>query len=416
MIIPKPTLIRWVERWVNNGNAIVKINKLSVLKITSIKKPGYYNDGGGLWLQISKLGGKSWVFRYTLHKKRREMGLGSVQTVSLAEARDKTLLCRKAVHEGRDPIEEQKAMKQQAIINKSNNKSFAECATNYIDAHQSGWKNKKHVKQWQSTLSHYALPIIGKLPVLSIDTKRVSEVLEPIWHNKTETASRLRGRIEAILDWATVRGYRHGENPARWKGHLDKIFPAKNKVKKVKHFAALPYKDLASFMAMLKKREGISARALEFSILTATRSCEVRGATWLEIDLESKTWTIPAERMKAGKEHRIPLSDEAITLIKNISQLSNSKYIFPAPRNGQLSDMSLTGTLRRMNFGHITQHGFRSTFRDWAGETTHYSREVIEHALAHQLADKAEAAYQRGDLLEKRSKLMADWAQFCKGS
>ncbi|WVD66035.1 site-specific integrase [Orbus sturtevantii] len=241
-------------------------------------------------------------------------------------------------------------------------------------------------------------------------------MLEPIWHSKTETASRLRGRIEAILDWATVRGYRHGENPARWKGHLDKIFPAKNKVKKVKHFAALPYKDLASFMAMLKKREGISARALEFSILTATRSCEVRGATWQELNLESKIWTIPAERMKAGKEHRIPLSDEAITLIKNLSQLSNSEYIFPAPRNGQLSDMSLTATLRRMNFVHITQHGFRSTFRDWAGETTHYSREVIEHALAHQLADKAEAAYQRGDLLEKRSKLMADWAQFCKNS
>lgn len=194
------------------------------------------------------------------------------------------------------------------------------------------------------------------------------------------------------------------------------MFPAKNKVQKVKHFAVLPYKDLASFMAMLKKRDGFSACALEFSILTATRSGEVRGATWQEIDLESKIWTIPAERMKAGKEHRIPLSDEAIALIKNISQVSDSQYIFPAPRNGQLSDMSLTGVLRRMDFGHITQHGFRSSFRDWAGETTHYPREVIEHALAHQLADKAEAAYQCGDLVEKRSKLMADWAQFCKGT
>lgn len=400
------------------------INKLSAMAVQKAKEPGYYGDGGGLWLQISKLGGKSWVFRFTLQGKTREMGLGPAHTVSLAEARAKALAHRKAIAEGHDPIEARKAEQQRAKLEAAKMKTFAECAKAYIEAHQAGWKSEKHAKQWAATFETYAFPKIGQLPVAAIDTSLVLTVLQQeveadgeaksqLWHAKTETASRLRGRIESVLDWATVRGYRQGENPARWKGHLDKLLPSRNKVQKVEHHAALPYADIGAFMVKLRKREGIAARALEFAILTAARSGEVRGATWGEIDLQARTWTIPAARMKAGKEHRIPLSDKAVELLESVPRIVGSEYVFPAPRKGQLSDMSLTAVLRRMECGDLTQHGFRSTFRDWAGETTAYPREVIEHALAHQLKDKAEAAYQRGDLLTKRSRLMADWARYC---
>jgi len=276
-----------------------------------------------------------------------------------------------------------------------------------------GWKNEKHGKQWTATLKTYAFPVMGTLPIAAIDTGLVLRVLEPIWYEKTETASRLRSRIESVLSWATVRGYRQGENPARWKNCLKELLRARNKIKAVKNHAALPYVEIGAFMADLRQRKGISPRALEFAILTAARSGEVRGATWLEIDLQARIWTIPANRMKAGKEHRIPLSEDAVRLLEAMPRMEGSEYAFPAPRGGQLSDMSLMEVLRRMEHGDVTQHGFRSTFKDWAGETTAYSREVIEQALAHKLKDKTEAAYQRGDMLAKRVRLMADWARFC---
>lgn len=397
------------------------INKLSAVAVQKAKEPGYYGDGGGLWLQISKLGGKSWVFRFTMHGKAREMGLGPVHTVTLAEARMKALECRKIVAEGRDPIEERKAKEARAKLEAAKTKTFEECANAYIEANRAGWKNEKHVQQWQNTLATYAFPKIGQLPVAAIDTGLILNVLQQetgedkaqLWHAKTETASRLRGRLESILDWAAFRGYREGENPARWKGHLEHELPARSKVQKIEHHAALPYAELGAFMVELRKREGLSARALEFAILCASRSGEVRGATWAEIDLPGRIWTVPAERMKAGKEHRVPLSDEAVKLLEALPRIVGNDYVFPAPRGGQLSDMALTAVLRRMDRGGLTQHGFRSTFRDWAGETTAYPREVCEHALAHKLADGVEAAYQRGDLLAKRARLMADWARYC---
>lgn len=389
------------------------LNKLSAMAVQKAKTAGYYGDGGGLWLQISKLGGKSWVFRFTLHGKSREMGLGPVHTVSLADARTKALDHRKEIAEGLDPIEVRKSEQARAKLEAEKMKTFAECATAYIEAQRAGWKNEKHGKQWTATLETYAFPVMGALPVAGVDTGLVLRVLEPIWHTKTETASRVRGRIESVLDWATFRGYRQGENPARWKGHLDNELPARAKVQAVEHHAALPYAEIGAFMADLQQREGISPRALEFSILTAARSGEVRGALWAEIDLKAKTWTIPKERMKMDKEHRVPLSDEAVELLEAMPRIEGSEYVFTAPRGGQMSDMALTAVLRRMKRGDLTQHGFRSSFRDWAGETTAYPREVIEHALAHKLKDKAEAAYQRGDLLVKRARLMADWARYC---
>ncbi len=389
------------------------INKLSALGVQRAKRIGYYGDGGGLWLQISKLGGKSWVCRFSFQGRVCEMGLGAAHTVSLAEARLQAQACRKAVKEGRNPIEERKAKRADARLEAANTKTFAECAIAYIEAHRAGWKNEKHGKQWATTLETYAFPVIGQLAVAAVDTALVLRVLEPIWHTKTETANRLRGRVETVLDWATVRGYRQGENPARWRGHLDKLLPARSKVQAVEHHAALPYMEIGAFMVDLREREGIAPRALEFAILTVARSGEVRGATWAEIDLDARLWTVPAERMKAGKEHRVPLSDEALALLQSLPRTKDDEYVFPAFKKKPLSDMSLLAVLRRMERGGFTQHGFRSTFRDWAGETTAHPREVIEHALAHQLKDKAEAAYQRGDLLRKRAALMADWARYC---
>jgi integrase len=349
--------------------------------------------------------------------------LGGYPEVSLAEAREKAREQRKLVRDGVDPIEERKAAKVRAKLEEAKEKTFEQCATAYIDANRAGWKNEKHIQQWENTLATYVFPKIGQFPVASIDTGMVLSILQqkvevaegtaPLWQGKTETASRLRGRLESILDWAAFRGYREGENPARWKGHLEHELPARNKVQKVAHHAALPYGELGAFMVDLRQRQGVTARALEFAILTAARSGEVRGATWSEIDLHSRIWMVPANRMKAGKEHRVPLSKETVKLLKALPRIEGSDYVFPAPRGGQLSDMALTAVLRRMGRGDLTQHGFRSTFRDWAGETTSYPREVCEHALAHKLADGVEAAYQRGDLLEKRAHLMADWAKYC---
>lgn len=391
-----------------------KAKELSDRAVRALKAEGRHAVGGvdGLHLRIAGES-RAWVLRIKVGDRRCDIGLGPYTDVSLAEARETARGHRKKVRDGLDPLMEKQQAKAAARVGRAKAKTFKECAIAYIDAHKAGWKNDKHSKQWGATLETYAFPIIGGLPVSVVDTGLVLDVLRPIWATKTETASRLRGRVESVLDWAKVSGYRDGENPARWRGHLDKLLPARSKVQKVEHHAALPYADVGTFIADLRKREGIASRALEFSVLCASRSGEVRGAKWSEIDLAAALWTVPSDRMKAGKEHRIPLSPAAIALLKALPRTADSQLVFPAPRGAALSNMALTAVLRRMDKGGLTQHGFRSTFRDWAGETTAYPREVIEHALAHQLRDKAEAAYQRGDLLAKRTRLMADWAKFC---
>jgi len=388
------------------------VAKLSPLAVSKFVKPGYYGDGAGLWLQVSPSGSKSWIFRFTLAGRQREMGLGAVHTVNLTEARAKAKECRQVLLDGKDPLEARKSTRLAETLERARAMTFDQCAAAYVKAHRAGWKNAKHADQWENTLATYASPIVGALPVAEIDTALVVKVLGPIWETKTETATRLRGRIEKILDWATVSKYRQGENPARWRGHLDKLLANPNKVAKVAHHPALPWHDMGAFMATLRAQEGVAARALEFAILAAARSGEVRGATWAEIDLDARLWTVPAERMKAKKEHRVPLSKHAVALLKKLPR--EGDLVFPGAKEGKaLSDMSLTAVLRRMQRADITVHGFRSTFRDWCAESTGFPREVCEHALAHSLPDKVEAAYRRGDLLDKRILLMQAWADYC---
>lgn len=342
------------------------------------------------------------------------MGLGALHTVSLSEARTAATECRKQLQADIDPIEHRRALRATKRLEASKAVTFDQCATSYIAAHRDGWKNAKHASQWQNTLDQYASPVIGKLPVASIDTGHILKILEPIWKDKSETASRLRGRVENILDWATVRGYRQGENPARWRGHLDKTLPKRSKVQEVVHHSALPYEQIGAFMASARERSEMSARALEMLILTATRTGEVIGAKWSEFDLEAASWTIPSERMKAKREHRVPLSKPVMALLKNLPRIDGSEFLFPGTRpDRHMSNMACLTLLRRMGWKDITVHGFRSTFRDWAAEQTAYPREVAERALAHTIKDKAEAAYQRRDLFNKRERLMQAWAKFC---
>ncbi|WP_130470277.1 tyrosine-type recombinase/integrase [Candidatus Magnetaquicoccus inordinatus] len=385
--------------------------QLTALKVTKTRTPGLYGDGGNLWLQVTSQAAKSWVLRYTLRGKNREMGLGSVQDVSLEEARTKAAKARKLLIERVDPIVDRDIERQKAAPAKS----FKQCADEFIEANKAGWSNTKHAAQWASTLETYAYPIIGTMPVSEVTTDHVLQILNPIWQEKPETASRVKGRIESVLSMATVRGYRIGENPARWKGHLDQLLPAKVKVAKVEHHAALPYADVSGFMRALAQQEGVAALALAFCILTATRTSETLGAVWGEIDFAAKVWAIPGDRMKAGREHRVPLSDQAMTVLERMQEQRQPDYIFPGMRAGRpLSNMALLMTLRRMERGDLTTHGFRSTFRDWAAETTGYPNEVCEMALAHDVKG-VEGAYRRGDLFEKRRQLMADWGRYCDG-
>lgn len=391
-----------------------KAKELSALEVNRLSKAGMHFVGGvaGLALQVSGAGARSWILRKMIAGKRRDMGLGGFPDVTLAGAREKARQIRELVDQGIDPIEDRRAKRATLAAERAKAMTFAQCVTAYLDAHGDSWKNAKHRQQWANTLDTYANPIIGNLNVAAVDTGLVLKVLEPIWKTKTETASRLRGRIENILSWATVRGYRQGENPARWKGHLDKLLAARSKIQQVAHHAALPYAELGGFMADLAKMDGMGARALEFAILCASRSGEVRGATWDEIDLNAGVWIIPAERMKAKREHRVPLSSKAVSLLNTLARLDGTELVFHGT-SGQLSNMSLTAVLRRMNRGDLTAHGFRSTFRDWAAEQTAYPSEVVEMALAHTIGNKVEAAYRRGDLFDKRRRLMDDWAKYC---
>lgn len=393
-----------------------KAKELSALTVSRLRTQGRHAVGGvdGLHLRITGAS-RAWVLRTKIGDRRCDIGLGPFPEVSLADARDAALDLRRQIRRGTDPLQARQGEKLQRRAGSQPVSTFRSCAEVYVEMHRSGWKSSKHAAQWSSTLETYAYPEIGELGVGDVDTRAVLEILKPIWTTKTETASRVRGRVEVILDWARVQGFREGDNPARWRGHLDKLLPARRRVQKVTHHPALAYAEAKSFMKALAGSSGISARALEFSILCAARSGEVRGAQWDEIDLESGVWTVPAVRMKAGKEHRVPLAPQAMELLGRLSRFEKETHVFAAPRGGSLSDMALTAVIRRLGYDEITQHGFRSTFRDWAGETTSYPREVIEHALAHQLKDKAEAAYQRGDLLLKRRSLMNDWASFCSG-
>lgn len=386
-------------------------------------RPGLHADGGGLYLQVTPPAACSWIFRYsrawTVSKSgkrlHRDMGLGPYPDISLATAREMAAQWRRILAKGRDPIEVREVERAAERLEAAKAVTFRQCAEQYIAGRESGWRNAKHRKQWAATLETYAYPALGDVPIAAVDVALVTKVLDPIWNEKPETASRVRGRIESVLNWAKARGYRTGENPAQWKGHLENVFLARAKVQAVEHHSALPYKETGAFMAALKTQPGAGALALEFTILTAARTGEAIGARWDEIDFEERVWTVPAGRMKKGREHRVPLSDAALVILRAQRETAgDSALVFPGTkRNTPISNMTMMQTLRRMGRGNLTVHGFRSTFRDWAAEQTNFPREVAEAALAHVVGDKVEAAYRRGDLFEKRRKLMDAWAAFC---
>jgi integrase len=386
---------------------------LSAKRVANLKKPGRYGDGHGLCLQITPGGVKSWLLRYERNGRERWMGLGPLHTISLAEARERARKARGQLLDGVDPLEARRRDQSLRALDTAKAITFEQAAVAYFNAHERKWRNDKHRAQFLSTLKTYVFPKIGRLSVADIDTGRVLSCIEPIWQDKTETASRVRGRIEAVLDWVTVRGYRTGDNPARWRGHLAEVLPARGQLQKTVHHAALPFVELPAFVEALRERKGVAGRALEFTILCAARTGETIGARWDEIDLAEKTWTIPAGRIKGGREHRVPLSDRAIEILRALPTESKNPSVFIGSRRGGLSNMAMASIPKRMNRDDITVHGFRSTFRDWAAERTNYPNHVVEMALAHAVGDKVERAYRRGDLFEKRRRLMAEWARYC---
>ena len=395
-------------------DTMIKSNKLSVLKIKSIDKKGLYSDGYGLYLQVSKGLTKTWIVRYKSKEKAKSayLGLGSLKAVSLAEARKKAIEIKRLLLEGKDPLAEKNKAKEE--LSKSKRHLFKDCAESYIKTHELEWKNKKHKYQWSQTLSTFAYPIMGHLPVNSIDTGIVLQALDPIWREKTETATRLRQRIEAVLDWAATRKMRDPLNPARWKGHLDKLLPKPSKIAQVKPLEALPIEDLPALISKLQERTCTAAKALEFLILTASRTSEVIGMRWEEISFAKELLVIPAKRMKAGREHIVPLSKRAIEILEEMKIFkSTSDYVFNGPTEGKhLSNMAMLVLLqKRMGYEKITVHGFRSTFRDWVSEYTNHQGEVAEMALAHTVRG-VEGRYRRGKLLLKRKILMNDWERF----
>lgn len=388
--------------------------RLSAKRVEKAQAPGMYADGDGLYLRVTESGTKNWVFRFRLHRKERRRGLGSFPTVTLADARVAAMESRQQLHKGEDPIAANKSAVRQRAQEAAKGRSFRDCAVKYIDGHKATWTNTKHINQWTNTLTTYAYPVIGDTPVQDIDVELVLQVLEPIWYEKTETATKVRQRIESILDWAQALGYRMGENPARWRGCMAKVLPSPNKVRQVKHFAAMSYTDLPCYYATLRDQDTPAALSLAFLILTATRSSEALGARWEEIDFEAGRWDIPAERMKARREHAIPLARETLDVLEKARQYShNQVYVFPGLKiHKPISDTTVRNLLHSRH-PELTLHGFRSTFRQWCAEKTGYPREVAEMALAHAIGNSTERAYQRSDLYEKRCKLMEDWACFC---
>jgi integrase len=387
-----------------------EIGKLVAIQLNRLPT-GMHGDGGNLWLQVTETGARTWLFRFRHADKARAMGLGPLHTVNLAEARIKARACRQLLLDGLDPIETRNAKRMGERLTAAKTMSFQQCAEAYIASQRAGWRNAKHATEWPSSLATYVYPVIGALPVQTVDVTLVMKALEPIWTEKTVTASRVRGRIEAVLDWAKSRGYRSGENPARWKGHLENLLAKSSKVRHVKHHPALPYAELAAFMAALRERSGTTARALEFLILTASRTNEVIGATWSEIDADARLWTIPAARMKAQREHRVPLPEAALAILAG---LEPARVPAAGSRVFQVDGRRVLELVNRLRHG-VTVHGFRSTFADWCTEQTNAPSEVREMALAHAVGSKVEAAYRRTDLFEKRRQLAEAWAHFCAG-
>ncbi|MFO7761879.1 MAG: integrase arm-type DNA-binding domain-containing protein [Desulfobia sp.] len=391
-----------------------RAKELSAVEVKRITQPGRHSVGvpPGLLLVVKKSGAKSWIYRTMVGIKRRSIGLGSYPTISLSQAREKARGIKHKIEEGADPTKERQAKREALIRSQQTAITFDEAARLCHKKKISEFKSKKHANDWINSINHHATPVIGEMPVSEIDLPHILQVLEPIWHQKTETATRVRQRLEQVLSWATVGGHRKGDNPARWKGHLDAVLPQPSKIRKTKHLQALPWQEIGLFMKNLRDRQGISARCLEFIILTVCRSGEARLATWDEIDMQNHVWTIPAERMKIEKEHSIPLSDDVVNILETLPRFEGSNYIFPAARGGPLSDTAVLMVCRRMKVDAVP-HGFRSTFRDWCAENTNFPREVAEMALAHTIESKVEAAYRRGDLFQKRRKLMEAWADYC---
>lgn len=391
-----------------------KAIEIGPLAVKRLIRPGLHAVGGvaGLLLQVKESGARSWILRAVVGNGRRHIGLGGYPDVTLAKAREVARDMRAKIRTGIDPIEERRATRRAQLAQQRRGLTFAEAAERWHRSRLSEYRNAKHAAQILSTLTTYAGPILGQVDVAEIELHDVLAVLEPIWTTKTETAVRLRGRLESVLSWATVTGYRSGENPARWRGNLDALLPKPGRVANVEHHPALPIDAVPPFVVRLREMDGIGARAVEFLLLTATRSGEVRGATWAEVDVEAGVWTIPASRMKARREHRVPLAEGALRLLREMPRFEGSDYVFPASRGGPLSDMTLSAVLRRMNVNAVP-HGLRSTFRDWAAERTDYPHEVVEMALAHAISNQVERACRRGDLFEKRKALMDDWAALC---
>jgi integrase len=414
----------------------MRLNRLSAVKVQNARKPGLYPDGGGLYLQVtSRVEGslnRSWLFRFAVHdatkrsgRRERWMGLGSLATVTLADARAAALDARKLCRTSIDPIEARKAAKAATALAQAKTKTFDECRNAYIMANRAGWRNKKHQDQWTNTLETYVTPVFGNLPVAAIDTALVTQVLEPLWATKPETASRLRQRIERVLDWAKVKGFRAGDTSARWTGHLDQVFPAISKVRNVRHHPALPYAQMGAFMLALRERVGITPRALEFTILTGTRTDAVIKTRWSEIDLAEKVWTVPPDRAKRKrqnwKEHRAPLSPAALNVIATLMETreDGQDFVFVGGRPDQpLSNGAMLELVKEMGWtdekgDRITPHGFRSTFRTWGEECTDFPADLLKACLGQTVGTKVDWAYQRGELFEKRKRVMAAWAEFC---
>ena len=375
--------------------------------------PGFHACGGGLYLSVRD-GARSWVLRYMRAGRRHDMGLGSADLIPMDAAKEAAREARLVLAGGHDPIEARREARAAQLAAEAKRKTFAVAAAEYLAAHRAGWKTgTRHEKQWERSLELYAYPVLGRLDVADIDRAAVLRAIDPIWRTKGETADRVRNRIELILDRATSLGYRQGDNPARWKGGLEHSLPKREKVRRRVHHAALPYDQVGAFLGELRERDGIVSRAFQFAILTATRTSEVIGARWDEFDLKAKTWTIPAARMKAAKEHRVPLSDAALEIVDAMAAVRCDQFVFPGRGTGGLSNMAFLAMLKRMGRGDLTTHGFRSSFRDWCAEQTNFPREVAEQALAHSIGDAVEAAYRRGDLYQKRRQLMTAWARFC---
>ena len=390
------------------------LNRLSALKVARAKQPGMYADGGGLYLRVAEGGSKQWVFRYAVGTRDRDMGLGPVHTLTLPEAREKAREARLLRLEGIDPIEAKGARMAALKAADARAMTFKQCAEGFIRDNEASWTSARHRQEWVGSLVRLVYPTLGSLPVAAIDTPLVLKVLKPIWEKTPETASRVRGRIENVLGWATVHHYRAGDNPARWGGLLEHALPARSKIAKVEHHAALPYAEIGAFVAKLQQDSGVAAGCLQFITLTAARLDEARSATWDEIDLPNRIWIVPARRMKADKEHRVPLSAGAVVILKQMQEIRQSDYVFPGRLEGRpIGDNTIWRLAKEAAGSNITIHGLRSSFRDWVAERTSFPREVAEMALAHAIPNAVEAAYRRGDLFEKRRRLMDAWAEFC---